>query len=180
MRIVSMAAGDVTRVVHRCEQASEDCKLDLSHCLLTAFPDAVFHLTRHTTIESCDLSHNLLKKLPAKFAATFVHLKVLDLSSNKLESLQDGLSRLHDLQTLNLANNVLTVFPAAIISSLPKLEVLNLQNNSISDVDCQCLSTASSTLQEINLEGNPLTNNCRTLLKDVMEVNIKMTHSDEH
>lgn len=34
-------------------------------------PDAVYHLMRHTELKSCDLSGNVITKIPPKFAVKF-------------------------------------------------------------------------------------------------------------
>lgn len=34
-------------------------------------PDAVYHLMRHTELKSCDLSGNVITKIPPKFTAKF-------------------------------------------------------------------------------------------------------------
>lgn len=34
-------------------------------------PDAVYHLMRHTELKSCDLSGNVISKIPPKFAVKF-------------------------------------------------------------------------------------------------------------
>lgn len=34
-------------------------------------PDAVYHLMRNTELKSCDLSSNVIKKIPPKFAMKF-------------------------------------------------------------------------------------------------------------
>lgn len=58
-------------------------------------PDAVYHLMRHTELKSCDLSGNVITKIPPKFAVKFslitgeffflltgiVSLKILEIDS---------------------------------------------------------------------------------------------------
>lgn len=44
---------------------------DLSECQLVQVPDAVYHLMRNTELKSCDLSSNVIKKIPPKFAMKF-------------------------------------------------------------------------------------------------------------
>lgn len=34
-------------------------------------PDAVYHLMRHTELQTCDLSGNVITKIPPKFADKF-------------------------------------------------------------------------------------------------------------
>lgn len=45
--------------------------IDLSECQLMQVPDAVYHLMRHTELKSCDLSGNVITKIPPKFAVKF-------------------------------------------------------------------------------------------------------------
>ena len=45
--------------------------LDLSECELTQIPDAVYVMLKETTVQSCDLSKNLLQNLPKKFCSKF-------------------------------------------------------------------------------------------------------------
>lgn len=44
---------------------------DLSECQLMQVPDAVYHLMRHTELKRCDLSGNVITKIPPKFAVKF-------------------------------------------------------------------------------------------------------------
>lgn len=44
---------------------------DLSECQLMQVPDAVYHLMRHTELKTCDLSGNVISKIPPKFALKF-------------------------------------------------------------------------------------------------------------
>lgn len=44
---------------------------DLSDCQLMQVPDAVYHLMRHTDLNSCDLSNNVITKIPPKLAIKF-------------------------------------------------------------------------------------------------------------
>lgn len=44
---------------------------DLSNCQLMQVPDAVYHLMRHTELKTCDLSDNVITKIPPKFAVKF-------------------------------------------------------------------------------------------------------------
>ena len=44
---------------------------DLSECQLMQVPDAVYHLMRHTELKRCDLSGNVITKIPPKFAIKF-------------------------------------------------------------------------------------------------------------
>jgi len=76
-----------------------------------------------------DLSGNKIEVLEDTIAALNV-LKQLDLSNNQLKSLPDSFSALQNLEVLNLANNQLHSFPI-VLTKLPKLKSLNLKGNSI-------------------------------------------------
>ena len=41
--------------------------VDLSSCDLTQIPDATYFMLKNVTIETCDLSNNLIKRIPSKF-----------------------------------------------------------------------------------------------------------------
>lgn len=45
--------------------------IDLSECQLVQVPDAVYHLMRNTELKTCDLSSNVIRKIPPKFAVKF-------------------------------------------------------------------------------------------------------------
>ena len=47
---------------------------DLSECELVHVPDAVYMLMRNTTLEVCNLSANVLRRIPAKLALKFPSL----------------------------------------------------------------------------------------------------------
>lgn len=102
------------------------------------FEDNIQHLYKteqsYRDIETILLNHNTFTKLPASIVK-FTHLKVLDLSSNRLTQLPQELMQL-PLVTLVAKNNQLTN------KSLPKA----LTN-----------SSNGGTLKEINLSGNLLT-----------------------
>ena len=48
---------------------------DLSQCQLTQLPDAVFLLMKNVSLSSCNLSGNLIQKIPAKLAINFCLIK---------------------------------------------------------------------------------------------------------
>lgn len=75
---------------------------DLSECQLMHVPDAVYHLMRNTELKSCDLSSNVIKKIPPKFALKFslitgnfniqmiicVYIRISGINSNLLYEFQ--------------------------------------------------------------------------------------------
>jgi len=149
-----MAGRAVTRVVWRCDDAKENKILDLSDCQLTQIPDAVFHLMRHTVLEQCNLSTNVLTKIPPKFAVKFSHITELNLSNNRISKLPDELSDLSKLLRLDISFNSFMSIPWAVFD-LPKLITLLANNNSILEVEIDRLKLAPS-LKEVDLSNNPL------------------------
>lgn len=63
-------ASETAEVVNRCDAAKSTSRLDLSHCKLTAVPQAVFFLLKGTALEEVDLSWNELKKLSPKVGSS--------------------------------------------------------------------------------------------------------------
>merc|ERR1712223_1720125 len=64
----------VQKVVVRCEDAEENGgKLDLSNCKLIQVPDALYFMIEERNIEitACNLSSNVVKKIPPKFPTKF-------------------------------------------------------------------------------------------------------------
>merc|ERR1712047_192817 len=80
-RCVKMMGKGVVKVVHRCDDAKEDNNLDLSDYQLQQVPDAIFMLMQNTTLVSCNLSHNVINKIPAKLAIKWTLLTGEDIIS---------------------------------------------------------------------------------------------------
>lgn len=59
------------KVVQRCEDAKGSKRLMLNECDLSKFPDAVFLLIKGVTLESVDLSRNVLKKVHTQLGIKF-------------------------------------------------------------------------------------------------------------
>lgn len=93
-------------------------------------PDAVYHLMRHTELKSCDLSGNVITKIPPKFAVKFSLITDLNLSHNQMSKLPDEIADLGSLQRLDISHNAYIALPDAIFR-IPKLERLNASNNYI-------------------------------------------------
>ncbi|XP_023235595.1 leucine-rich repeat-containing protein 20-like [Centruroides sculpturatus] len=149
-----MAGKAVIKVVHRCTDATVNQNLDLSECQLMSFPDAIYHLMRNTVLLGCDLSSNVLRKLPSKFAIKFVYITELNLANNRLSTLPDELLDVTELQRLDISRNDFLSLPK-VVFKLPRLTHLNAQKNYISEVDVNRLKSAPA-LQEVDLRNNPL------------------------
>lgn len=67
-------ASEVAKVAQRCEEGKATQLLDLSHCDLRKFPDAVYFILKGIPLQSLSLSHNDLKIIPSKLCLKFVTL----------------------------------------------------------------------------------------------------------
>lgn len=149
-----MAGRAVTRVVHRCNRAKEERKLNLSECLLARIPDAIFLLMKNTTLESLDLSFNYVKNLPKALGYRFTHLTELILCDNKLISLPDEIKEMNELKVLDISHNSFAVFPK-VVYKITCLTHLNAEKNIITEIEVPKLHSMKS-LEEVNLKENPL------------------------
>lgn len=130
-----------------------------------SFPDAIYHLMRNTVLLGCDLSSNVLRKLPSKFAIKFVYITELNLANNRLSTLPDELLDITELQRLDISRNDFLSLPK-VVFKLPRLTHLNAQKNYISEVDINRLKSAPS-LVEVDLRNNPLDRSITAQLQEV-------------
>ncbi|ENN72185.1 leucine-rich repeat-containing protein 40 isoform X1 [Dendroctonus ponderosae] len=149
-----LAGRAVIRVVGRCEEAQENQELDLSNCQLMQVPDAVYHLMRHTELKTCDLSDNVITKIPPKFAVKFNLITDLNLAHNQMSKLPEECAEMGNLETLDISHNSFMSLPNCSFK-MPKLRILKASDNQIMDVDVDNLTEAPS-LESVDLERNPL------------------------
>ncbi|XP_028137461.1 leucine-rich repeat protein soc-2 isoform X1 [Diabrotica virgifera virgifera] len=174
MMICTRLAGRaVIRVIGRCNDAKENENLDLSDCQLMQVPDAVYHLMRHTELKTCDLSDNVITKIPPKFAAKFNQITELNLSHNQVSKLPDECVSLGALERLDISHNTFIELPDCIFK-IPKLRHLNASNNSIVDLDVDCLKDAPS-LESVDLTNNPLAPRIYEQLSRLSDLRILLT-----
>ncbi|CAB4066740.1 unnamed protein product [Lepeophtheirus salmonis] len=79
----------VQKVVLACEEAKDGGVVDLSNCQLIQVPVAVYFMMKQTTLTSCNLSFNVIKKISPKFPIQFNNLTELNLSNNQISNLPD-------------------------------------------------------------------------------------------
>ncbi|GLH14090.1 Leucine-rich repeat protein soc-2 homolog [Gryllus bimaculatus] len=173
MHCTRMAGRAIIRVVGRCNDAQENNNLDLSECQLIQVPDAVYHLMRNTALRGCNLSSNVITKIPPKFAVKFSLITDLNLSHNQMSKLPDELVDLaerndwisHTMPYISLPN---------VVFKIPKLTHLNARHNHIVDVEVERLRVAPS-LQEVDLQENPLSPRCHNELSAVTSVQVRLS-----
>ncbi|CAB4066741.1 unnamed protein product [Lepeophtheirus salmonis] len=86
---IKVLGSGVIKVVNRVEDARENSSLDLSNCQLIQVPVAVYFMMKQTTLTSCNLSFNVIKKISPKFPIQFNNLTELNLSNNQISNLPD-------------------------------------------------------------------------------------------
>ncbi|XP_026723951.1 leucine-rich repeat-containing G-protein coupled receptor 5 isoform X2 [Athene cunicularia] len=112
---------------------------------ITEFPD----LTGTTSLESLDLSYNLLKDLPC--FTTCKKLQKIDLHHNEIGEIKaDTFQQLAALRSLNLAWNKIKVIHPNAFSSLPSLIKLDVSSNLLSSFPV----TGLHGLTHLKLTGN--------------------------
>ncbi|KAJ4436035.1 hypothetical protein ANN_18662 [Periplaneta americana] len=146
---------------------------DLSECQLMQVPDAVYHLMRHTALKGCNLSSNVITKIPPKFAVKFSLITDLNLSHNQMSKLPEELADLAELERLDISHNAYIALPH-VVYKMPKLSHLQAQNNHIVDVEVERLQEAPS-LQEVDLQENPLSARCHDALQTVTTLRIRVS-----
>lgn len=93
-------------------------------------PDAVYHLMRHTELKTCDLSENVITKIPPKFALKFSSITDLNLAHNQISQLPDEIADLAALERLDISHNTFISLPNCIFK-IKKLQMLNASHNHI-------------------------------------------------
>ncbi|XP_050674342.1 leucine-rich repeat-containing protein 40 isoform X1 [Leptidea sinapis] len=174
MMICARLAGRaIIRVVGRCEDAQENSQLDLSECQLMQVPDAVYHLMRHTELKTCDLSGNVITKIPPKFTVKFSLITDLNLSNNQIAKLPDELCALTCLQRLDVSHNSFVALPH-IACQCPSLHTLLAHHNQIIEVDVTRLSR-SRALEYVDLSDNPIPPRTYEELQQITQPRISMS-----
>uniref|UniRef100_A0A0A9W046 Leucine-rich repeat-containing protein 20 n=1 Tax=Lygus hesperus TaxID=30085 RepID=A0A0A9W046_LYGHE len=173
MICTKLAGRAVIRVVSRCNEAQENNNLDLSECQLMQVPDAVYHLMRHTELKACNLSSNVITKIPPKFAVNFSLITELNLAHNQMSKLPDELADLAELERLDLSHNAFINLPG-VVYKMPKLITLIANSNHIIEVDVDRLN-ASRSLESVDLRENPLPRNTESALQNISRIRVVLS-----
>ena len=164
-------AHQCARVVEKVDAAKENGGyLDLSNCQLTQVPDAIFLLMKNVNLHSCNLSNNVITKIPPKLPTNFSLIKVLDLSNNRVSGLPNEMRNLTLLETLDISWNSFDSLPP-VIAEMPNIRVINAKRNLIVEVELETF-TGSVHLESLNLENNPLNEDNYEKLTQVTSVKI--------
>jgi len=171
---VKVLGKGVIRVVHRVDDAKENNNLDLSECQLMQVPDAVYFMMRNTSLLACNLSSNVISKIPPKFPTKFSLITELNLSHNRISNLPEEISECSQLENVDISHNSFLSLPPCLLS-LPAIVSLNARKNFVADVEAELIEGASNTLEVIDLQDNPLTRDCQDTLSNFNTIRIKIT-----
>merc|ERR1719367_1167558 len=107
----------VQKVVQRCEDCENNGgSMDLSDCQLMQVPDAVYYMMRNTTLVSCNLSSNVITKIPPKFPSKFSLITELNLSHNRISNLPEEISECTQLESVDISHNSFLSVPSALLN----------------------------------------------------------------
>uniref|UniRef100_A0A3B4HCA6 Leucine-rich repeat protein SHOC-2 n=1 Tax=Pundamilia nyererei TaxID=303518 RepID=A0A3B4HCA6_9CICH len=134
--------------------------LDLSWNKLGCVPDWVWESSR---LEVLDISHNCVTELPVRLLSSGSLRKLLA-GWNDVCQLDERLER-SQLEVLDLQHNHLTELPHNLFIKAQSLRYLNVSANKLEDLPAASLSEdAFSSLQELYVTNNSLTDKCISLL----------------
>jgi len=122
--------------------------LDLKGKGLTKVPLSVFSVT---SLESLDLSDNLLTGALQAEVRHLVNLRVLDLSGNQFTGVPAEIGQLQKLEVLDLSNNMLTGLPYE-LGKLSNLKILDLRGNDYAEADLEIIRATLSSSVDIKAD----------------------------
>lgn len=176
-RCVKMMGKGVVKVIHRCDDAKENNNLDLSDCQLQQVPDAIFMLMQNTSLASCNLSHNVINKIPAKLAIKWTLLTELNVSNNRISTLPDELSGCSALETIDFSANSFIQMPP-VLAEIPSLIKIVAARNFIADVEVEAIKFLPA-LEHLDVEGNPLKREVHDQLSQVTSIRVILSPREQ-
>ncbi|NWS67043.1 LRRN4 protein, partial [Crotophaga sulcirostris] len=153
---IQLAHEDFWENVNLTSMSCEDRKnktwitLQLTNSSLTSFP-----ICLPETLETLDLSNNLLEEVNGTEIAKLPRLHILSLRQNHLWSVRWGSEALSSLLSLDLSFNKLSSVPSCHSSSLPNLKWLSLAGNPLIEIQPLAFSCYPQ-LQFLNLSATLL------------------------
>uniref|UniRef100_G3T843 Toll like receptor 8 n=1 Tax=Loxodonta africana TaxID=9785 RepID=G3T843_LOXAF len=136
-------------------------RLDLSFNNLRRIPNEAFRNLPHS-LRELYINNNVLNFFNWTLLQHFPHLRLLDLSRNKLSTLTNSLSAFtSSLQTLLLRQNRISHLPSGFFSEARSLAHLDLSSNLLKMINKSTLQTKTATnLAILELGGNPFDCTC--------------------
>lgn len=126
-------------------------KLDISRNKLERLPKNC--LVGLKQLHLLNVSSNLMNNLD-EFSDDLVNLKVLDISFNRLHSIEiDAFKNLHGLMKLILMGNQLTTISSDAFKMLKSLTILDARRNFFKAIPLGALKTVETHIQNIKIYG---------------------------
>ena len=152
--------------------------LDLSHNPLEKLPAGVFLSTislENLYLNDCELTH-----VEQDAFKGLESLHILDLSNNILHQISfDTFIIYSQLRSFNISSNSLVSLPEGLFSNMSTLESLALANNQFQSLRRSILYPIQQTLSSINISGNPFECNCElTWLVKWLRGNVSVLNED--
>lgn len=127
---VSLAFNQLTGIPRALRNCSVLVALNLENNSISALDDDVMRPLEQ--LRFLNLKHNKLSHVDARNLST--RLEVLQIDSNYLEEIPEGLTRLSNLHYLSLKNNQITKVPSEVLREMRLLQDLHLDGNPLSDL----------------------------------------------
>ncbi|XP_061720790.1 protein artichoke-like [Cydia pomonella] len=129
-------------------------KLDLSDADIGELGPDLFG--PHPSFQSLDFSKNFISKISKTTFRNLDYLEELDLSFNKLRSIDFDTTGLKNLSHFYINNNTITQIRRDTFKPLTSLQIIDLSNNAIEDIQTLSFNNLK-ILQKLNLRNNPIT-----------------------
>jgi Leucine-rich repeat (LRR) protein len=164
VRTLDVSYKDLTSIPSTIEALTNLERADFSYNNLESLPTTMTKLSKlqylflsgNGVATSLDWSNCNFSIFPGRFIKLMSNLETLDLSNNKLTSMESLVN--HSLLNLNLAFNEFSSFPFSVENDANLLESLNLSNNSISTIPLHIFNASVlSSLYELDLSSNLIT-----------------------
>ncbi|XP_047996815.1 insulin-like growth factor-binding protein complex acid labile subunit [Leguminivora glycinivorella] len=128
-------------------------KLDLSDADIGELGPDLFG--PHPTFRTLDFSNNCISKISKTTFRNLDYLQELDLSHNKLRSIDFDTTGLKNLSHFYIKNNDIKQIRRDAFEPLTKLQMVDLSNNSIENIQIQSFNNLK-ILHTLNLQNNPI------------------------
>ena len=171
---MKLQSSAVKKIVAKCVDSSED--VDLSNFGMTELPEDIFLLIKSSKVKVFDVSFNVLSSIPVTISS-MSRLTKLNLASNNISTLPRELAHCQHLQIVNISCNNFIEIPDS-LWKLQSLKELIANNNFISNIDEELLSE-QKTLKTIDLKNNPISNESRAKLQNVINVTITLSEQEQ-
>ena len=157
----------VKTIVSRCVESSTE--VDIKDFGLMELPDDIFILVQPRKILRFIAAQNFLTTIPFNIS-TFTKLTTLDVSSNRISTLPRELCHCKKLTAVDISINNFVEIPN-VLMEIEAITNINASSNFIAEVQ----EDKIEGLEEINLENNPLSNNCHERLRQISETKVILT-----